>query len=258
MTARRYLTAEEERTLIAQAQAGDLSARDRVILNIMPLLYREANRLTKTRPHLDSEDLVQGAVARIVAKFHHFDLSFKRRFSTYFGEAAKREMRRELDRNGVVRSMSNPHHLSPDTVNAYRKHSGPLLSLNAAMYETEDGREVRALDILIDHREIPNDAHRERLASSVHQCLERIPERYRDLITRRYLQGQTLHSIGAVYGCSRENIRAHLLEAMRWVKQILLSDPIIREYVTDHGNPAKAITGRGPVKTRTKRKRAEP
>lgn len=97
-----FLTKEKEKKLVILGQNGDVYARNAVIENIFPMLFKIAIRVARTKGD-ESEELVNVAVIRIIEYFNSFDPERGIRFSTYFGRAAEREMRNFRLSNQLMR-----------------------------------------------------------------------------------------------------------------------------------------------------------
>src|ERR1019366_7872862 len=247
MSRRIFLTPDEEHDLIIQAQAGDATARDRVIANIMPLIYRQAMKIANHNYHVDPDDLAQEAVEQIVSKFAFFNPARRVRFITYFHHIINNAMLLATKQNGILKSIGQRSSKVPATSAARIKHAGPVRSLNVPALG--DDRDVN--DLLPDLRERTalDVAHHLDLIQAVRDCIERIPEKWRQLMRWRYIDDLKLSQIAVKVGMTRERIRQILIEAMRWLKQILLTSPLVCEYVTDYGDPrtaAEAARSRPP------------
>jgi RNA polymerase sigma factor (sigma-70 family) len=228
-----FLTASEEHDLTVQAQAGDVLARDKVIAGIMPLIHRFALRIAHDYPPVDTEDLEQEALEELMHKFGRYDPERGRRFITYFQTPIIRAMLKIAKQNGVLKSPCRSKSKNPILEAIRVKHSGQLRSLNVRA-EDFDCDEI---DNLPDtHEDTPeNHADRIALSAAVRECIERVPMRWRQLMRWRYIDDLTFEEIGVEVHLTRERIRQILGEAMRWVKQILLIDPVVKEYVRDQG-----------------------
>ena len=149
-----FLTPLEERGLCIQAQAGDTTARDRVIAGILPLIRHRAYRIARSNPPVDADDLVQEAVAHLVKKFNFFDCSRGLRFISYFHQAILRSMLRYIQANGLLKYHGGKPSRNPKTAAARIRHAGPLVSLDfcadsdgyTAAELLPDTHEVSALD----------------------------------------------------------------------------------------------------------------
>lgn len=78
----KYLTAEEERTLIRQFRETDcLRARDRLLMSYMPLCKMVARKIFRSRPL--PEDILQDAFIGMMTALDRFDPDKGFRFGTY-------------------------------------------------------------------------------------------------------------------------------------------------------------------------------
>jgi len=79
----RYLTQQEERALIASAQAGDQEARDRLVLAALPFARKNLARFCRDLDEDDAEDLMQEAVPVLYDCVERYDLSHPARARLY-------------------------------------------------------------------------------------------------------------------------------------------------------------------------------
>lgn len=246
-----FLSADEERGLIIQAQAGDLNARDRVIEGIMPLIHKQANYHANRNHGIDPEDLVQEAVQQIIRKFNFFNPNRGLRFITYFDRVVRNVMVRFAAQNGIVKSVGNRDSQNPRTQAARIKHAGPVRSLNVPADEI--GNDV--IDLLEDKREETpaSEARRLALIEDVRACLERVPERWREIMRWKYIDDLTNAQIGENVHLSRERVRQIARQGMRWVQRILLTSPMVREYVEEEVDARTAVDSQGPLAGKRKR-----
>lgn len=69
-----YLNLDEERSLIAAAQRGDCTARDRLVLAALPFVRRQLGRLYPDLVAHDLDDLLQDAVPVLVESIGLYDV----------------------------------------------------------------------------------------------------------------------------------------------------------------------------------------
>lgn len=229
--AARFLTADEERALIVQAQAGDIEARNRVIANIMPMLWREAYKIVNRADHfVEAEDLVQEALLMILNRFHLFNPKLGYRFTTYFGRPAIGVMQSASKQNGVVNTKNANPKCKPETMDLRWKHFGPLVSLSETHPDpTGESPTWCMLDMLLDHREY-NDGARLELVAAVRECVRRISPSYRRVILAK-MTGKTFREIGREYGVTTQRIQQIMTAAKKKLAPVLLAHPVVREHL---------------------------
>lgn len=89
-----------ERSLIARAQAGDVSARNELIERHWPLIRRLAGRLGGNRS--DRKDRQQEAVFGVIEAIEGFDLSRPVKLSTYLGWRVRRSLTASRGRDRLM------------------------------------------------------------------------------------------------------------------------------------------------------------
>lgn len=92
------LSASLEKSLATRAQAGDNSARDRMINANIPLVVSIARQYGN--PHIETEDLIQEGMIGLCTAVERFDPTKGFRFSTYATYWIKQRVLRALDRQG--------------------------------------------------------------------------------------------------------------------------------------------------------------
>lgn len=78
----------DEKELMIRAQAGDIAARNTIIMSFYPLLVHRAKKLSPRH----REDLVSVGVQYVIERFHKFDPSYNCKASTYFVPVARYAM----------------------------------------------------------------------------------------------------------------------------------------------------------------------
>ncbi len=91
----------EVRELLQKAQAGDKSARDRLVEQNTGLVRSIVNRFTLKG--VDKEDLFQIGMIGLIKAIDYFDLDYDVRFSTYAVPMITGEIRRFLRDDGMVK-----------------------------------------------------------------------------------------------------------------------------------------------------------
>lgn len=244
-----FLTPVEEHDLVILAQAGDLVARDKVMAGIMPIIFGKAIGIANKNPPADPDDLTQEAVMQILTKFGMFDASRGVRVITYFDSLITRTMVRLIKQNGVIRAVGSPPSIMPLTQAARVKHAGQLASLNVSAGAGEEDGDL--IDLLADERDAPAEhERRQALVLAVRGCIERIPERWRQLIRWRFIDGLRHAEIAVKMRRTQAAVQQMQAEAMRWVRRILLTSPAVGEFVEDLPDEKQPAWVREPKRPR--------
>lgn len=207
-TLKRYSTkerisAEQERALIARAQAGDTRARHelgRVFLGYV-LVVAAKSRSVNTAT---LEDIIhEGSIGLMIA-IDKFDLSRPVRFGTYANHWIRAVIRRHLQQYGssIVRPRSGEFAPLDDSLDApIENHPGGAVS----------GREETRMDRLVDEDQGEDNAVRSSLGRSVREALGEWDHAIdREILARRLSQGDdgdSLDDIGRRHGVTRECVR---------------------------------------------------
>lgn len=186
----KYLTADQERELIALGQAGDNDSRNKVIMNILPIIVRDVGKAFLDRKRVSLDDIVNNAVARMIEKFNEFDLSRGLRFSTWawwlIRDAVSRYKRSHLyKRNGGYQNEMPFDNSSIDGMDRVRRKNEPKYIVSRALAVNR-----------------PHDEDQEWLQVN----MESLDKRSRLVLNRR-IEGGTLKQIGNELGMTRENVR---------------------------------------------------
>ncbi|MBO7079244.1 MAG: sigma-70 family RNA polymerase sigma factor [Bacilli bacterium] len=233
------LTFEQERELLKRAQAGDIEARNELIMHNMRLVKSIAGHYTCAG--LDSDDLISIGSMGLVPAIEKFDLTSTHKFSTYATYWIKQAIRREIiNQNRTVRIPANVQ----ETYNNIRKTTETLrqalgheptkrqvakaIGMTAKEVEeitsfflepisTEvpltDEDETTIGDLIADENNAdPVDAvYFNELHEAVSAILETLPEKEREVIRLRFgldgSQQRSLEDVGELLGYSREWIR---------------------------------------------------
>lgn len=205
--------------LIVKALAGDVEARNKIIMLMLGFLHGIAIPIA-VRYKKDHDELVQVAIVKIIKKFHRFrpDLSSP---MTYFGSIAYREMLEYANRDNVVipaqDCMDNP------ATRPYGDKTNNIASLDACGsdfsgdfngFDFQDSK-----SILADYREqTPEElASTEEINNLVHESMDRLPPRQK-VVIEYILKGKNLSDIGKLIGRSREMVRQMAIRAKEQMK----------------------------------------
>ena len=233
------LTFEQERELLKRAQAGDIEARNELIMHNMRLVKSIAGHYTCAG--LDSDDLISIGSMGLVPAIEKFDLTSTHKFSTYATYWIKQAIRREIiNQNRTVRIPANVQEIYNNirkTTETLRQALGheptkrqvaKAIGMTAKEVEeitsfflepisTEvpltDEDETTIGDLIADENNVdPVDAvYFNELHEAVSAILETLPEKEREVIRLRFgldgSQQRSLEDVGELLGYSRAQPR---------------------------------------------------
>jgi RNA polymerase sigma factor (sigma-70 family) len=214
-----FLTAAEERELAKLALAGDMSARNRIVLGISRLIWRAALRLAS--PRHDHDELAQVGFLKVLKAFGHFDPEFGTRASTFFLRAAIREMRRfaicEDHLIDVPAYTAATHDGLPKhaRIAAAADKALAVGTLDAVPPGSLDGSTETLGAMLADPGHSPEDETelREDLRE-LRRAITALPKRLRVIIEMR-MDGRTLGAVGLALGITHQGARIGEEQAMK-------------------------------------------
>ena len=239
------LSHERMRELLAQAQAGDKSARDELIHANLRLVLSVIQRFQNRGENLD--DLFQVGCIGLMKGLDNFDLSMNVRLSTYCVPMIIGEIRRYLRDNNpirVSRSMRDTAYraLRARDALAYKNGREPTVSEIAGEMETPEedvvlaleaiqepislfdpvyqngGDAIYVMDQISDDRVSEDDWVRD---LSIKQALSRLQQRERKIISRRFFQGRTQMEVAEEIGISQAQVsrleKAALMQMRKYV-----------------------------------------
>ena len=208
----KFLTAEEEKELVIKAHAGDIAARNAVISNIDPFIWKMASKLAKGDPE-KAEIYHAEAIATLCKKFHKFDISFDCRFSTWATAWIYQSIQRYRiyhEHGGIT---IPPHR-------AWQESSDPHVQqarrIRSADEEVEyKGKPCRISSIIPDHRHPSPDSNALRAdrIQLVREVLQTLHPRDTEILMLR--TSMCLEEVGKKLGVTRERIRQIEERAMK-------------------------------------------
>lgn len=230
--------------LIQQAQAGDHSARDKLVQHNMRLVYAVALRLQ--RSGYEFEDLFQVGCLGLVKAIDHFNLDFDVRFSTYAvpviaGEikrlvredgplkvsrsvrqlgqqlmAARGKLVADLSREPTVHELASAVGVSPEEAVQALEAARPVTSLSESVSGSDSAEVQDTLAAGLDEETAVVDS------VSLKKAISELPERDRKILLMRYFEEKTQAEVAAAIGVSQvqiSRIEKRLLSSLRAVMQ---------------------------------------
>ena len=233
---------DETIKLIEQAHQGDKTARDKLVMDNMGLVWSIVRRFGGRGYEL--EDLSQIGSIGLIKAIDKFETAFDVKFSTYAVPMITGEIKRFLRDDGMIKVSRSLKEMAVRVRSAREEISGLLgreptideiaerigASREEVAASLEAGAEVESLYrpvgqnedsgiCLMDRLEEERDAHEVLLNRMVLQeLMEGLEEQQREIILRRYFYNQTQTWIAADLGISQvqvSRLEKRILKEMR-------------------------------------------
>ena len=237
------LKAEEEQKLARRIQAGDLQARQHMLLANLRLVVNIAKKYVPSNDPELLMDLIQDGNMGLMKAVDRFLPEFQTRFSTYGVYWIRQAVLRSLKARRLVRIPENvfdrmmemqrvrqrlyqdlgrealfeeiAHEMGASMVEVRRLEevSADIVSLERSVRGREDQEDTRLQDMIqdFDAKEPSEMVETSLIQDEMQSAVSTLPDREKRIIKRRFgLAGQeprTLEEIGEEFGISRERVR---------------------------------------------------
>lgn len=238
----KQLSQEEQASLCVRARAGNMSARNQMVVANMGLVYQRAHKWVRVARSLELEDLVSEGAIGLVDAIRKFDPT-KAKFSTYavpwidhhirLAIGKDKEQRRsdsnrasvahevfDLVRAGetkekAIETTAAKHKMKVSTVEGLCSAVGKSspVSLNKPIGEdgsAEFGDTIADSSVAVDEQ-LSEERERARVRRSIERFRRRLSEREQSVLDDRVLadpeDALTLSEVGVRWSVSRERIR---------------------------------------------------
>lgn len=224
------LTEEEKRDLLARSQQGDRSARDALVMGNLRLVLRVIQRFNSRRDTVD--DLFQVGCIGLIKAIDNFNLSLDVRFSTYAVPMIIGEVRRYLRDNNSVRISRGMRDLAyralqvRDEIASDQHREATVAEIATRLGESESNVS-RAMEAIVEPVSLFDSVYNDGNDSmyvidqikddtdsdeawvesiSLKEALNKLTERERNIISRRFYAGKTQMEISAEIGISQAQV----------------------------------------------------
>lgn len=210
------LTPEQERDTAERAQAGDVAARELLILANLPLVIRIATRISFG---LSLADRIQDGNIGLITAVDKFNPALGHRFSTYAASWIWQAIRRGASNTGrLVRvpklylEMPSARPDGDSAIGRALQSTETVISLDT-IEQDWDMVDGAGNNLRWPGRESSEDpavtAERREDCERVRKRLRRLSSLDRKILRERIGNGRTLKDVGMEIGMSREGVRQH-------------------------------------------------
>lgn len=214
------LTHEEEIELILAGQAGDLEARNRVIMTVQALAYHVSYRMMRKSHEglIHRHDMVHSALALVCERFHEFDVNRNTRFVTW----ALWWIRRGCQ---VYAAQAMHRGVKIPTFWTTEKDAMPQTVYLSEIERTTDSawHDIQAEHRPEAHQEHADAEEKEAMLAAVRYYLEKLGSRTAHIVLSHY-SGETYRSIAKRLNLSKQRIRQLLVRGIGQLKELLTED----------------------------------
>lgn len=224
----RKFSDDEVRSMIANSQAGDIAARDQLVVSNQRLVWAVVQRFLGRG--YEPDDLFQIGCIGLIKAVDKFDLTYEVKFSTYavpmiigeiqrflrddstvkvsrsLKETAKQirrvrdELAKRLGRQPHITEIASEMGIEPaDVVFAQEALRSPA-SIHETVFEN-DGDPIYLMDQIADEE---NAEWFDKIA--LHEILNRLPERERLIVYLRFFKDKTQSDVARVLGISQVQV----------------------------------------------------
>lgn len=176
---------QDDRALVAQAQAGDMDAFEQLLQRYQQRIYGLCYHLTSN--HEDANDLAQEAFVKAWKALRNFK-----------GDSSFYTWVYRIAYNGVL------NHLKQ------RRNRTPHLSLNDLDFNAEHDPDLVAL---VSDRTPRRDANLTELHQRLNEAMQRLSEEHRTVVTLHDVQGLPHEEIAKIMNCNPGTVRSRLFYA---------------------------------------------
>lgn len=207
-----YLTASEERRLIAAAMNGDIAARNRVIMNIYYYIRKMVGR-SFSKTDQESEDAVQYVIAVLCEKFHKFESNLNCRYITYAHYWVRQALQQFRLKQELIHSPRKKKRLNPESTQ--NNETTKIVFFQQADSSDKDFFN----EAPVSHEGSPSC--RLETEESVDELLQLMSQLYprEKYVLQLRSDGQKLQAIGDLLGLSKERIRQIESSAIQRIKK---------------------------------------
>jgi RNA polymerase sporulation-specific sigma factor len=241
----KVLKQKEMNKLFKEYQNGNLKAKDELIEGNLKLVLSILKKYNNGKHNID--DLFQVGVVGLIKAIDNFDLSYNLMFSTYAVTLITGEIRRYIRDNTPFRVSRSIKELSYDILSYkenYQKKHGvepsfeniasnlnvseyqvsyalesltPTISIYEPVYQ-DSGEPIYLLDQIRDEK-VDNDLRDNYI--SLNGALDRLKQREKDILLKRYIIGKTQMELAKEYNISQAQVSRIEKSAIQSVKKLM-------------------------------------